>query len=86
MGGYCDKDRGGGRPESGGYRDGVGGGISWGGEGGQCGKGRGRGRGVGDTDGKGGSGNEGAVTKLLPGEVLDVLARLGTTPAWACCA
>ena len=84
MGGYGDEDRGGARPESGGYRDGVGGGISWGCEGGQCGKGRGRGRGVGDTDGKGVSGNEGAVTKLLPGDVLDVLVRLGTTPAWAC--
>ena len=44
--------------------------------------------GVGDVDegGKGGCGNGGAVTRLLPAEVLDVLVRLGTTPAWACCA
>ena len=86
MGGYGDEDRGRLGPESGGYRDGVGGGNSWECEGGQGGKGRGRGHGVGDTDGKGVSGNEGAVTKLLPGDVLDVLARLVTTPAWACCA
>ena len=66
----------------------MGGGISRGGEGGQGGKGGGRDRGVGDTDegGKGVRGNEGAVTKLLPAEVLDVLVRLGTTPAWPCCA
>ena len=86
MGGYGDEDRGRLGPESGGYRDGVGGGNSWECEGGQGGKGRGRGHGVGDTDGKGVSGNEGAVTKLLPGDVLDVLVRLGTTLAWACCA
>ena len=91
MGGYgdgggdgsCDEDRGGVGPESGGYRDGVGGGINRGGEGGQGGKGGSRGPRV---DGKGVRGNEGAVTKLLPAEVLDVLVRLGTTPAWACCA
>ena len=66
----------------------MGGGISRGGEGGQGGKGGGRDRGVGDADegGKGVCGNEGAVTRLLPAEVLDVLVRLGTTPAWACCA
>ena len=94
MGGYgggggdgsCDEDRGGVGPESGWYRDGVGGGIIRGGESGQGGKGGGSGRGVGDADegGKEVSGNEGAVTRLLPAE--DVLVRLGTTPAWPCCA
>ena len=76
--GGVDEDRGGVGPESGGYRDDVGGGISRGGEGSHGG------RGVGDTDGKGVSWNDWAVTKLLPEEVLDVLVRLGTTPAWAC--
>ena len=66
----------------------MGGGISRGGEGGLGGKGGGRDHGVGDADegGKGVCGNEGAVTRLLPAEVLDVLVRLGTTLAWACCA
>ncbi len=39
-----------------------------------------------DEGGKGGCGNGGAVTRLLPAEVLDVLVRPGTTLAWACCA
>jgi len=45
-------------------------------------------RGVGDA-GEGGKedrGNGGAVTGLLPAEVLRALVRLGTTTAWACCA
>ncbi len=43
---------------------------------------------VGDVDDgcKGGCGIGGAVTRLLPAEVLDVLVRLGATLAWACCA
>ena len=64
-------------------------GINWGGKGGQGGKGGSRGRGAGDADegGDGGRGNERDVTRLLlPAEVLEVLVRLGTTPAWACCA
>ena len=80
-GGGGDEDRGGVGPESGGYRDGVGGGINRGGEGGQGGKGGSRGPRV---DGKGVSRNEGAATRLLPAE--EGLVRLGTTPAWACCA
>ena len=39
-----------------------------------------------DEGGKGGVRNGGAVTRLLPAEVLDVLVRPGTTLAWACCA
>jgi homoaconitase/3-isopropylmalate dehydratase large subunit len=39
-----------------------------------------------DDGGKGGCGIRGAVTRLLPAEVLDVLVRLGTMLAWACCA
>ena len=64
-------------------------GINRGGKSGQGGKGGSRGRGVGDADegGDGGRGNERDVTRLLlPAEVLEVLVRLGTTPAWACCA
>jgi hypothetical protein len=89
MGGYGDgggdgggdEDRGGGGPESGGYRDGVGGAINWGGEGGQGGKGGSRGPRV---DGKRDRGNKGAATGLLPAE--EGLVRMGTPPAWACCA
>ncbi len=36
--------------------------------------------------GKGDRGNGGAVTGLLPTEVLSALFMLGTTLAWACCA
>ena len=79
-------DRGGGGPEFGRYRDGKGERINRGGKGGQGGKGGSRGVGDADEGGNGGRGNEGDVMRLLPAEVLEVLVRLGTTPAWACCA
>ena len=97
MGGGGAEDQGGG-PESGGYKDSVGGSTDGGGDrrgGGRVGDGSGvdgddggSDHGVGDADngGKGDCGNEGAVTRLLPAEVLSALVRLGTTPAWACCA
>ena len=82
-----EEDGGGGGPEFGRYRNGMGGRINRGGKGGQGGKGRSRGVGDADEGGDGGRGNEGDVTRLLlPAEVLEVLVRLGTTPAWACCA
>ena len=67
----------------GGGRGGTGVGDGRGGDGDD----RGRDHGVGDADEgvKGDRGNGGAVSGLLPEEVLSTLIRLAATTAWACC-
>jgi hypothetical protein len=81
MGGGGAEDQGGVGLESRGYKDSMDGSGVDGDDGGSE-------HGVGDAGdgGKGVRGNGGAVTGLLPTEVLSALVRLGATPPWACCA